>query len=417
MRTIAPNSRPWLTTFFDAMAVYFLDSRRREGTMTQTGRVGLTVRFGVLPIVMFAVLLSGIACDDGQPVVVEPSPALLPVHKLPGPEAFRRTLTTCAPRVHESVKWSPDGAEVLFIVGPDVYGIGTDGGGLRKVAHGFAGGKAAKMTAFDVSAGGRRILYSRCHRPGGDAPGYEHQLVIGSLGGGQPRLTKDDDFHHYPAWSPDGERIVFLEGQLTDSADGSDWAERLSTYTMAADGTSQSREAVGVAHYPPRWSPNSERIAYVAKDDDARQAIYVVPADGYSVERDQQRLTDAVSGPSWSPDGQRIAFAKPAGNEMGLYTIDRFGTDARRLGTIEGWQPRYGVPKPARAWIRLVSWSPDGSRIMVIADQGSAKVQIVAVDGSGIFMGHIQPTHRPIHRTCRVVAGRYADSDCGLFRN
>ena len=322
--------------------------------MRRMGFVGWRARFSVLAIFVLAVLLSGTACDDGQPVVVEPSPTLLPVYKNPGPEAFRRTLTTCAPRVRESVKWSPDGEEVLFIVGSDVYGVRGDSGGLRKVAHGFAGGKAAKMTAFDVSTGGRKILYSRCHRPGGDASDYEHQLAIGSLDDTQPRLTKDDDFYHYPAWSPDGKRIVFLEGQLTDSADGRDWAESLSLYTMAADGTSRRPEVKRVAHYPPRWSPDSERIAYVAKDDDAKQAIYVVPADGYSVERDQQRLTDAVSGPSWSPDGQRIAFAKPAGNEMGLYTIDRFGTDPRRVGTIEGWQPRYGVRNPASTWIRIV---------------------------------------------------------------
>ena len=161
--------------------------------------------------------------------------------------------------------------------------------------------------------------------------------MIESLGDTKPLLTKDDDFYHYPAWSPDGERIVFLEGQLTDSADGSDWAELLSMYTMAADGTSRRTEVVGVEHYPPRWSPDSERIAYVAKDDDAGQAIYVVPADGYSVERDQQRLTDAVSGPSWSPDGSRIAYAKTDGDEVALYTIDRYGTDARRLAAIESW--------------------------------------------------------------------------------
>ncbi len=66
-----------------------------------------------------------------------------------------RTLTTCAPRLHESVKWSPDGGEVLFSVGSDVYGVGADGSGLRKVAHRFVGGRAGKMTAFDVSADGR----------------------------------------------------------------------------------------------------------------------------------------------------------------------------------------------------------------------------------------------------------------------
>ena len=123
--------------------------------MRRISRFGWRARFCVLAAAAFAMLLGGIACDDGQPVVEEPPPPLPPVHKLPGPEAFMRTLTTCAPRLHESVKWSPDGGEVLFSVGSDVYGVGADGSGLRKVAHRFVGGRAGKMTAFDVSADGR----------------------------------------------------------------------------------------------------------------------------------------------------------------------------------------------------------------------------------------------------------------------
>ena len=111
-------------------------------------------------------------------------------------------------------------------------------------------------------------------------------------------------------------------------------------------------------------------------------AIYVVGPEG----RDQhyQRLGDAVSGPAWSSDGQRIAFAKAERDEVGLYTIAVDGTDERRLATIEGWVPHRGQSGPATAWIPTVSWSPDGSKILVLAREADdPEIQIIEADGNG----------------------------------
>ena len=93
-------------------------------------------------------------------------------------------------------------------------------------------------------------------------------------------------------------------------------------------------------------------------------AIHIAAADGQGF----KRLTSAVSGASWSPDGQRLAFAKPDGNKVALYTIAADGTDAQRVTTISGWHPRYGVAEPSRAWIETVAWSPDGSKILYSCD-------------------------------------------------
>ena len=264
-------------------------------------------------------------------------------------------------------------------MGPDVYAVGANGIGLRKAGDGSAGGKVGPNTSFDMSPDGQ-IVYSACYwKRGGD--GDEYELALVDVDGAEVvRLTKDDRFDNYPVWSPEGARIAFL----WNSEVGDDLARSLNVYTMAADGTDRRLEAGDAAHHPPQWSPDGERIAYVQFEGPFVQdpAIYTVAVGGGDV----QRLTDAVSGPSWSPDGERIAFAKADGDEVALYTIGSDGSDARRLAAIDGWQYqlRYEGSDPERAWIRKVSWSPDGSKILFLARSGAFfAIHIVGADGSG----------------------------------
>ena len=219
---------------------------------------------------------------------------------------------------------------------------------------------------------------------------YEHELAMASIDGGQVRrLTENRVFDNYPSWSPDGSRIAYIASTI-DSASVDAWSD-VSLYSRAADATDVRKKlAIGpLVHHPPQWSPDGERIAFVKFDSDYRDpAIHVVAADG-SLEH--KRLTDAVSGPTWSPDGERIAYAKADGDEVALYTSRADGTDARRLTAIDGWQPApgYGESDASRTWIRNVSWSPDGSKILFLVhnhDSGRSysAVHVIGADGRGL---------------------------------
>ena len=147
-----------------------------------------------------------------------------------------------------------------------------------------------------------------------------------------------------------------------------------------------------------RWSPDGERIAFVRFESRylTEPAIYTVEI-GSGVPR---RLTEAVSGPTWSPDGEDMAFARVFGDDVALFTIAADGTEERFLATIDGWETQAGYgnePDPAKAWIRTVAWSPDGSKILVLANEHSGGAQIVAVDGSGTSLVTVrQPVVRSI---------------------
>ena len=307
------------------------------------------------------------------------------------------------------VTWSPAGDEIVFTAGPgseayrrlapaywthEVYAIGADGDGLRKLSDMSAGRWKTVMTAFDVSPDGREAVYTVCellnrYESGDyadDPASYEFELAVASVhGGAERRLTENDYFEHQPSWSPDGRRIAFVSSGETPR-NLHEW-ERVHLYSMAADGTDVRKLASGpLVQHPPRWSPDGARIAYAKFTDRLHRrdpAIYIVGADGGDV----RWLTDAVSGPSWSPDGQAIVYAEADGEDVALYTIAADGTDKRRLATIEGWRSQFSSPNPDpfKAWIRTVSWSPDGSRILVLANEDARPgIQIVETDGSSL---------------------------------
>lgn len=298
------------------------------------------------------------------------------------------------------LRWSRDGSAIVFNrdsaigFGPDsdIVLVRSDGSALRQFPV------SGPMTAVDVSPDGTQVVYSTCAyptRPGyiytpstrheTDSEGhpiivitsvdpnpellnYDHELVRVNVDGSEPqRLTTNAHFDNYPAWSPDGTHIAFV----SDSG----------VSIMATDGSgvrSVNVGLAGVAFHPPAWSPDGDWLAATGPGRGQQGlAIHVAAADGQGF----RRLSNAVSGASWSPDGQRLAFAKPDGAEVALYTIAADGTDAQRVAKVSGWQPRYGDPDPTRAWIGTVAWSPDGSKILFSCRGG---ICVVSLDGTPV---------------------------------
>ena len=403
--------------------------------MRRIGRATRRIRFSVLAVAALAtLLLSAMTCDEEPTATAEPAVA---VHE-PTPEASATPEPTATPKptvtlqatatavstatpkptatpepaatrelveieIHRNygdrppcsrgragiwggpgpaVMWSPARDEIVFMAGGEVHAIGPDGVGLGRLSD---PSDAGAIKTLYVSADGREVVYWTCKTWWGYTTEYTrdkiirthvdmhgHALVLASVDGGPVRrLRESGGMEGYPSWSPDGKRIAFVSGS--------------GLHSVAADRTDTRWITTGeIGHHPPQWSPDGKLIAFVNFEASGQRdpAIYVVGAEG----RDQhyQRLGDAVSGPAWSPDGQRIAFAKAERDEVGLYTTAVDGTDERRLATIEGWVPHRGQSGPATAWIPTVSWSPDGSKILVLAREADdPEIQIIEADGNG----------------------------------
>lgn len=120
------------------------------------------------------------------------------------------------------------------------------------------------------------------------------------------------------ALSPDGSTIAFV-APVTDAASG---ATETQLYTVApATGAYKAITNEKKGAYDPAWSADGQWIVFSARSEKGDETdLYIMHADGSG----RQRLTDGGKdrGASWSPDGTQIAFLRQQDTGFALYTID-----------------------------------------------------------------------------------------------
>lgn len=342
------------------------------------------------------------------------------------------------------LEWTPDGTQILFnytVEGrPDInrhfraaaWAVDSQGTWVRMLVDASHGNAPLYGLHADVSPDGARIVYGSCEFPtesisvepyDSERKRIRYEIAVINLDGtGQQRLTENEHIDHYPVWSPDGSRIVFIANPRTPgnesgmelfimAADGSDVRRVASTlirestategfyywrtnwfYTSRGIEVGDSEEPWlgAVAMAPPVWSSDGERLAflvYAGQSWPFRQLLYTVRADGsemtkiaetaHMVEPGQSGtwVYIALGVPSWSPSGEYLAFVgvDEAGETSGVYTVRPDGTDLKQVLQPQG--PDWNVFH--------VSWSPDGTEILVASQQG---LHFIQPDGSGLRM-------------------------------
>jgi len=187
--------------------------------------------------------------------------------------------------VHHPAAWSPDGARLaaetlydLVIVPADYSRIQVKGDGLRGVTL-----PDAQNPSW--SPDGRQLVFEK----GDDL------YRAGATGSGVTRLTDTPEHEYGPAWSPDGQEIAYLSRARSNSDMGH-------PYVMNADG-SEARRLRAVPADLLAWSPDSTRLAFYSNRGSGlgvNGEIWVMNRDGTGL----TLLTDhpAFDGwPSWRP--------------------------------------------------------------------------------------------------------------------
>jgi Tol biopolymer transport system component/predicted Ser/Thr protein kinase len=262
-----------------------------------------------------------------------------------------------------SPAWRPDNRHILFLSDRR----GTSGANLFEIEP--AGGPPTQLTfetnrvsyfsvstdnrvayvpfwhdtflySVDVASGERRQLnahskdnYGACFAPDGRAVVY-HSTRTGNSeiwvcyldGRPETQITDNDSWDLYPDWSPDGERMIF----------GSDRGGSLFKLFIAnSDGggarllvdqpiTLDSQFSPVIGSLVSRWSPDGERIAYLAEGEEAL-ALWTVGADG----NDARKVLDDATGFDWYLDSRRGMYTRNHGAETELIAID-LGTGEER---------------------------------------------------------------------------------------
>jgi Tol biopolymer transport system component len=159
------------------------------------------------------------------------------------------------------------------------------------------------------------------------------------------------------ALSSDGKRI--LDQRQADA--------RFEVFVTDLEDTGEVKIAdIAGPFYPLQaWSPEGDKVVFL--DDDQRTLHIADMQTGTldSVSVDTQIDLDVV--PAWSPDGSCLAFAAqelPAFAAQGLpgssiFTVNADGTDLKRIADAD-LVPRMGPPHSA------VMWSPDGQQVFYL---------------------------------------------------
>ncbi len=143
--------------------------------------------------------------------------------------------------------------------------------------------------------------------------------LVNADGTGLVNLTHHPASDGDPAWSPDGEKLVFV----TDRGTGG-------LVVTNADGSGLVGIGVPSAQ-APTWSPDGAKIAFAALTlPGGSSDIYSIDADPVGGLR---RLTSTFSEyePSWSADGATIAFQSNRDGNAEIYLMNADGSAQRNL--------------------------------------------------------------------------------------
>ena len=218
--------------------------------------------------------------------------------------------------------------------------------------------------------GGERIAFFRA------ADGPVRIWVMEPDGSAQHPVSPAGVFAFEPAWSPDGERILYV--RTTGDGRGGNWL--LQILDLRSGDVETLPPPPSGSPSSPVWSPDGSTIAFVdgipgdEPGTHAGNGLYLMSPSG---ERLRLLIDEVGSNIAWSPDGSEIVFERSVLSMSGetseaehgadgLWAVDVATGSLRQITEVDG---------------DGVAWSPDGT--LIAYSDGATSIWVVNADGTG----------------------------------
>ncbi len=274
----------------------------------------------------------------------DPAPSQVDDATPPAPEAFSDT----------SPRFTPDGESIVFVreqqEDSDIV--------MLPLADSDSVEILADLSEFDydpaVGADGT-VLFS-------SSPNGFAQLHTTTLAGdaAQPLSELTHGWATYPAWSPDGDEIVYACGRPV--------YEESDICVMTAKGKlrGSTEPRSSSLDVQPTWAPDGSSIVF-SSDRSGDRDLFTVDLESFEVEQ----LTEGPESdgdPMWSPDGSSIAFTRGTAGSPMVCILEVRSSDVRCV--TEGIQP---------------AWSPDGGSLVFYRETpAGSRIFTSNIDGTGV---------------------------------
>jgi TolB protein len=201
--------------------------------------------------------------------------------------------------------------------------------------------------------------------------GGSSEIYVMGADGSNPRpATANRSINAFPAWSPNGEAIVYTSYRHQNRP-----LLFLSTRGRGRPGQLLHRLDGQRSEYRGVFAPDGDRLAVVMSKSGDPSEIYTVRPGGRGLRRlTRNRAIDIA--PAWSPDGKRIAFVSDRAGQPHIYLMDSDGGNQRRL-TYQGSYNTHPAWSPDGRWIAYETRVGGQFDIWLTDPEGSVNVPIV----------------------------------------
>jgi serine/threonine protein kinase len=247
-------------------------------------------------------------------------------------------------------RWSPDGREIAFQSGGDIWIAGRSGGLAKKLTDG---------QAYDLfalwSPDGREMAYTSIQEGNTDV------WIMPVQGGAARRLTSHPADDWGVGWSPDGQEVLVYSRRDGESI----WAVPSRTGDPRRLTDDPADRAV---KWWPFWSRDGEWVYFTS--DDPEGTVWRVPRQGGEAE---PFLKDGWS-PAWSPDGSRVFFAARRDGHTNLYEKGPGPDGGRPLTDFVGKRGSLATLDGTDGEYLYFTWREDVGDLWVMdVDQGQTR--------------------------------------------